>query len=180
MLECEELDDVGLVGHSYAGVVVGGAAERAAERIGRLVLLAGTVPVDGASLFDVAGPDFQAAIEALAAERGDGWTLPFFTDEELDVYYGDHELTPADLRWLRAHTAAQPIATFRTALRIGDPAAAAPPRTSVRCTPDPGPPPVAPGEPGWEHAELESGHWPMVTRPAELARLLGELAQGRV
>jgi pimeloyl-ACP methyl ester carboxylesterase len=178
VLETEELSDVVLVGHSYAGAVVGGAAERAAGRIARLVLLAGTLPVDGASLFDVAGPEFRTAIEKVAATRGGGWGVPFFSDEELDRYWGDHELTAEDLRWIRAHAAPQPLATFRSVQRIGDPAAAALPRTYVRCTHDPAPPPVLPGDAGWEHAELDTGHWPMVTRPAELTRLLGAIAEG--
>src|SRR4051812_17697311 len=40
-LEAEELDDVVLVGHSYAGAVVTAAAARVPQRIRRLVYLAG-------------------------------------------------------------------------------------------------------------------------------------------
>lgn len=46
----EELDNVILVGHSYGGMVVTGAADRVAERIQRLVYLDAFVPSDGESL----------------------------------------------------------------------------------------------------------------------------------
>ena len=31
-------------------------------------------------------------------------------------------------------------------------------------------------EPGWQFVELPTGHWPMFSRPRELAELLGSLA----
>jgi hypothetical protein len=37
---------------------------------------------------------------------------------------------------------------------------------------------VAPGTPGWDYAELATGHWPMVTAPAETAALLASVARG--
>src|SRR5215472_7308781 len=51
-----DLRDVILVGHSYGGMVITGAADRAADRVGRLVYLDAANPVDGQSLVDVAGP----------------------------------------------------------------------------------------------------------------------------
>jgi len=54
LLEAEELDKVVLVGHSYGGMVVTGVADRAADRIGRLVYLDAANPKDGQSLVDVA------------------------------------------------------------------------------------------------------------------------------
>jgi pimeloyl-ACP methyl ester carboxylesterase len=39
VLEYEDLHDVILVGHSYAGMVIAGVAEKAAERIAHLVYL---------------------------------------------------------------------------------------------------------------------------------------------
>src|SRR5882757_3615170 len=45
----EDLTDVVLVGHSYAGLVVSSAANRVPDRIGRLVYLDAMVPLDGES-----------------------------------------------------------------------------------------------------------------------------------
>src|SRR5689334_2110381 len=39
LLKFEDLHDVVLLGHSYAGMVIGGVAERAPERLRRLVYL---------------------------------------------------------------------------------------------------------------------------------------------
>lgn len=179
-LEAEELTDVVLVGHSYAGMVIAGVTEQVPDRIAHLVYLASAPPADGASLFDLGGPDFQAAIEAAAEAGGDGWRIPVISDDELGLYFGDHGLGAEDLRWLRAHAVGHPIATHRQPLAIRSPAAAALARTHVRCTADPPPSPVQPGQEGWGYAELPTGHWPMVTLPDELARLLDEIASGTV
>ena len=49
----EDLSDVILVGHSYAGLVVSSAANRIPERIAHLVYLDAMVPDDGESAVDV-------------------------------------------------------------------------------------------------------------------------------
>ena len=56
VLHYEDLDDVILVGHSYGGMVITGVADRAADRIGRVVYLDAANPENGQSLVDVAGP----------------------------------------------------------------------------------------------------------------------------
>ena len=55
LVHYEDLRDVILVGHSYGGMVVTGVADRASDRIGRLVYLDAANPKDGQSLVDVAG-----------------------------------------------------------------------------------------------------------------------------
>ena len=47
MLIGDDLEDVVLVGHSYAGFVVAGVADRAPERIAELVFLDTSIPADG-------------------------------------------------------------------------------------------------------------------------------------
>jgi pimeloyl-ACP methyl ester carboxylesterase len=106
-LEAEELEDVVLVGHSFACAVVSGVAERVPERLRRLVFLDGAPLRDGESVFARRGPEFAGFLEALAAEH-DGWSLPWLTDAQLDEFWGDHGLTSGDLAWLRRHVTAQP------------------------------------------------------------------------
>jgi pimeloyl-ACP methyl ester carboxylesterase len=50
VLHYEDLRDVILVGHSYGGMVITGVADRATDRIGRLVYLDAATPVNGQSL----------------------------------------------------------------------------------------------------------------------------------
>ena len=59
VLHYEDLRDVILVGHSYGGMVITGVADRATDRIGRLVYLDAANPVNGQSLVDVAGTDHR-------------------------------------------------------------------------------------------------------------------------
>jgi hypothetical protein len=50
------------------------------------------------------------------------------------------------------------------------------PRTYVVRAGDPGDPVVAPGTPGREVCTLASGHWPMISKPTELAEVLHQAA----
>lgn len=52
-LEIERLEDVILVGHSYGGMVITGAADRASERVGGLVYVDAYVPRDGESCWEL-------------------------------------------------------------------------------------------------------------------------------
>jgi pimeloyl-ACP methyl ester carboxylesterase len=60
LLHYEDLRDVILVGHSYGGMVITGAADLAADRVGKLVYLDAANPVNGQSLLDIAGPILEA------------------------------------------------------------------------------------------------------------------------
>lgn len=175
LLETEELTGVVLVGHSYAGAVVGGVAGRVPERIARLVYLDAIVLEPGHSIFGDA-PYLEEPMQASADAAGDGWRVPVVTDEELTACFGDHGMTADDRRWFRAHGVPQPIRVSRDVL---PPAALAErvARTYVRCTATPGESPVRPGQRGWDYAELPTGHWPMLTMPAELTALLDREAR---
>ena len=56
LLHYEDVRDAVLVGHSYGGMVITGATDRAPDRVGHLVYLDAKPPKDGQSLVDVAGP----------------------------------------------------------------------------------------------------------------------------
>jgi len=72
-LESEDLERVILVGHGHGGVVVSAAADRAAERITRLVYLDAVVPGDGECMYDSAPAQIRTFFEAQAKTGGDGW-----------------------------------------------------------------------------------------------------------
>src|SRR5687768_6397697 len=71
VLVFEDLRDIVLVAHSYGGVVGTGVADRARDRIRRLVYLDAFVPEDGKSFFDLTG---QGQLMRTAAV--DGWRVP--------------------------------------------------------------------------------------------------------
>ena len=63
VLEAEDLADVVLVAHSYAGIVCSAVADRASKRIARLVYLDAVVPQDGQCLYDCASAQAKAHFE---------------------------------------------------------------------------------------------------------------------
>ncbi|MEE3920435.1 hypothetical protein V2I01_26195 [Micromonospora sp. BRA006-A] len=77
LLSYEDLNDVVLVGHSYAGAVVTTAvADRMTDRFAQLVFVdTGPLP-DGAANEDLQPAAGRERNAALVAEHGDGWRLP--------------------------------------------------------------------------------------------------------
>src|SRR5690606_21330910 len=75
-IEYEDLSDIVLVGHSYGGMVATGVADRARERVARLVYLDAFVPANGQSLHDLLPDGARAHQLESAAQQGDGWLLP--------------------------------------------------------------------------------------------------------
>jgi pimeloyl-ACP methyl ester carboxylesterase len=71
----EDLEQVILVGHSYAGMVITGVANQAPGQIRHLVYLDADTPVDGQSLSDL-HPESVKRIADLAAEQGDHVFMP--------------------------------------------------------------------------------------------------------
>ena len=79
LLEYEDLQQVVLVGHAYAGMVISGVAEECHNRIDHLVYVNGVVPSDGESMADqlapVRGPEFAAWVRG-HIDRGEGFLAP--------------------------------------------------------------------------------------------------------
>ena len=69
----ENLRDVILVGHSYGGMVITGAADQVADRIHRLVYVDAFLPDSGESLATLAGAGFNQMVTANAR---DGMIVP--------------------------------------------------------------------------------------------------------
>jgi pimeloyl-ACP methyl ester carboxylesterase len=172
--EVERLDlrDVVLVGHSYSGVPVGQAAERIGDRLRRVVFVDSNVPVGGASDLDAWPSDHvRRAIEAndgfwppLTAEDCAGQGL---TDEQIAQIVNGSTPHPGA-------TLTEPAVLTRS---LGDL-----PATYIKCLLDGDEPMPAAAEllksEHWELVEMDTGHWPMFSRPRELARILHESAAG--
>jgi pimeloyl-ACP methyl ester carboxylesterase len=187
LLTFEDLERVILVGHSYAGMVITGVAERAPDRLAQLVYLDAFVPEDGQALVDIMAPEPQqrAAMEERVRTEGHGWSLPSLRPGPWEPFLREHwRITDeADLRWIMARLDPHPYATMTEAVRRANPTAAALPRTYVRCALVPHPhfdrfaATAKRAGSGWRYREVASGHDAMVTAPHEVAALLLELAQ---
>ena len=76
----EDIDEVHLVLHSYAGILAGPIAERAIGRLSSITFLGAFLVRPGECLLDVEPPDVAARYRQLATEKGDGWRLPATSD----------------------------------------------------------------------------------------------------
>jgi len=166
----QDLTDVVLVGHSYAGMVVSAVAHRVPDRIAELVFLDAMVPADGETVIDVV-PFTQALIDQAAGSDAP-WRIPPLP--EMPPPAGLFGVTdPADLAWLRGMLSDEPVRCFQQPVRLDNPAAARIPRTHIHCVGGgaggPARRPVPPAERVWE---LATGHDSMITQPAGLAELL--------
>jgi pimeloyl-ACP methyl ester carboxylesterase len=67
-----DLHEVILVGWSYAGMPISGAAERVPERIKHVVHLDAVIPFDGESRMDLFTPELRAWLEGSVRVHGGG------------------------------------------------------------------------------------------------------------
>lgn len=175
------LDDVTLVGHSWGGYVVAGAAPRLAGRLRRLVFWSAFVPEAGRSLNDEVPPQYTELFTQLAAASGnDTVLLP------LEVFQTGflQDADPATAATVHSVLRPQPFATF-TDEAVGGAAYRDldVPVDYVLSVDDIA---LPPGEFAWaprfpqrvgaQVTEVPGSHESMFTRPAELADAIARLA----
>lgn len=173
LIEAEELQQVVLVGHSYAGMVITGVANRLqAQQPGllkRLVYLDAALPYPGDSWSSHHSDETRDARIAASKASG-GLTLP----PPDSALFG---LEGADRAWVNRRQTPQPFRLYQQPLDFDATRVAQIPRTFVDCT-QPALATIAPSrqrvrsEPGWQVLELATGHDPMVSEPALLAEVL--------
>ena len=174
LLKSEDLSDVILVGHSYAGMIVTGVAEHARERIGHLVYIDALVPEDGQSALDTLPEPTRDTFRALAAEGG-GWRIR--PNEHFLDLWGLEE--GAARTFVRSHLVDFTINCFSQPLHAPTHAAHSIPRSYLASV-KPGYPAKALFDPfaararreGWRYAELPTGHDAQAEMPQAVAEWL--------
>lgn len=171
----EDLEGVILVGHSYGGMVITGAADRAIERVRRLVYLDAAIPVDGEALTD-SSPGLQKFNDMRMME---GIALGLWPETCGPELYGLAD--PRLAGWAMPRLAPHPWKCFETALRMNKPdAVAALPRAIINCRKSLD---VRPAETlarwfdGDYVREIDTGHDLMLTEPEAVARMLIEISE---
>jgi pimeloyl-ACP methyl ester carboxylesterase len=188
LIEFEDLHDVVLLGHSYAGLVATGVADRVPDRISQLVYLdTGALP-DGTALIEVFPTEARRHIEQQVEETGDGWRFPMPPQEELATFGSLEGLGEAQLELLRSRAVDQPFGTFTRPLRLRNPAREALPKVGILCSLslEEVRAVIASGNPlfremagpNWRFVELPTGHYPMLSRPEDLAAVLLGIPSG--
>ncbi len=155
-----DLDDFVLVGHSYGGIVITGAAERIGERIRSIVFLDALVPGDGQSFEDFFGKVKGEMVPPPPTSPGD------YPSEE-DRLWVDSKATPhpaASMRQKLDVTGAyERIASKHYVVATGwNGFASTADRFRVK--------------PGWQVHGIDTGHDIAVEKPEELADLLENCA----
>ncbi len=131
VLEFEDLRDVVLVGHSYGGMVITGAADRATERIGHIVYLDAATPRNGQSLVDIAGPVITAA--RAEGRMVDGLELVLYPGKEPMQFYGVND--PEQITWMKPKLTPDPWKCFEQKVWLTNEAAMRKiPQTHIVCT----------------------------------------------
>jgi pimeloyl-ACP methyl ester carboxylesterase len=176
LVEGQDLHDVTLVGHSWGGYPITGAALRLASRLRELVYWSAFVPAEGAALMDELPPPYVELFTQLAAASGNNSvTLPFEVFQQ--SFMQDAE--PDVQRLVHGLLVPQPMAYFTETVPALDPDALGIPIRYVISTEDVA---LPPGEYGWtprfpqrcgvNAVEAPGSHEAIFTRPAELARAL--------
>ena len=172
LLAYEGLFDVILVGHSYGGMVITGAADRALDRVGHLVYLDAATPANGQSLAGLA-PELMAASRAMGRVV-DGVELVNFPGEGPMPHYGLTD--PDDIAWLAPKITPHPWKCFDQPLRLHDEAGVrALPQSQIVCTstlPYRDPADLEPARTAGRLWDIDTGHDLMVSEPQAVAGFL--------
>jgi pimeloyl-ACP methyl ester carboxylesterase len=160
-----DLREVVLVGHSYGGLVISGAAARTSARLERLVYLDAFIANDGESMYDLLRPERRKLYD-------ESTTDGLIASPAAEVF----GVTGERGVWTDDRLTGQPVQTWKQALSL--PSEPPLPRQYIRCTQGP----LTPSFSGfairlrdtahWDVIDFDSGHDAMITRPLDLAAAL--------
>jgi len=171
----EDLTHVVLCGHSYAGAVISGVADRVAERIGAMVYLDAFLVEDGQSVHDALPAAHRELQLDLAQRVGDGWKVPPIPAEVFNV-------NPADRAWVDSQCTMQSLATFQQPITLIAGPLTPPSTTFILATgfrDSPFPPFYDRARvKGCATGTIDCGHDVMLDRPEELPSILAGVAAG--
>ena len=169
LLEMEDVRNAILVGHSYGGMVITGAADRAHPRIGRLVYLDAFVPENGKCAIDYVVPGRAARM------REEGEKVGSITPPPLSLWGIAKQ---EDIDFIKPREVRHPYRTMSQGIVLRNAGALARiPKTFIYCSSP------ATGsfdqfaercrnDSAWKFFELHTGHDAMILMPERVAELL--------
>jgi pimeloyl-ACP methyl ester carboxylesterase len=180
-IEVEELHDVVLAVHSYAGMIGTAVADRIGKHLKHLVYVDAVIPKPGESWSSTQ----SAATQQQRLSAAQATTRFSFPPPDPEVF----GLLDADHAWVKRRQTPHPGNTYQAPLSFDVKRVAAIPRTFVNCTQ----PALGTIEPSrlrakdarfWDGAwlpnskiiEIKTGHDPMISEPAALAKILLDCA----
>jgi pimeloyl-ACP methyl ester carboxylesterase len=176
LLRSEELSDVTLCGHSYAGMVITGVADRVPDRLRALVYLDAFVPEGGENVLDNIHELQRVRVIETTKRLGDGWKSPHIPAAVFNV-------NPHDRDWVERQCTLHPFACFEERLQLRGGIQSVKNITYVFArgwddTPYPRAHERAKAK-GWRTISVPCGHEVMLDRPEDLTRILIAASEGR-
>ncbi|MGG2088294.1 alpha/beta hydrolase [Priestia aryabhattai] len=156
----ENLDTIYLVGHSYGGGVIIGAADQLLNRISKLIFFDALILEDNQSINDLYSESFIKQTKEIVQSKGEGFKLP--KPDSGSIYNTDH-----------------PFKTFEQKIKLMNKAELRQiPRAFINCTEKSGHPVLEPinqfaekaKQEKWEYIEISAGHNAHWEKPVELAK----------
>ncbi len=175
LIRWDELPDVILCGHSYAGMVVTGVADRIPDRLRALVYLDAFVPETGENLLDNLHERQRRMTIEGTKSLGEGWKTPPIPAAVFNVNAQDRE-------WVDRQCTFHPFACFEERLQLRGGVHSVRNITYVFAsgwddTPFPRAYQRAQAK-GWRTVSFACGHDVMLDAPEDLARELLAVADG--
>ncbi|QNK64007.1 alpha/beta hydrolase [Pedobacter sp. PAMC26386] len=170
----EDLHDVILVGHSYAGAVIAGVADRIPERLSQLVFLDALIVANGQSVNDLNPGDVVEEFKKAAFQNDKGLSIPVLKSE----FFGVKD--PKVSAWANERLTSQPYRSFSQPLYLKHPFGNHIQTTYICCT---GPElraiqrsaDIAKNKKDWKFIAIKTGHDAMLIEPAKLSKILESL-----
>jgi pimeloyl-ACP methyl ester carboxylesterase len=170
-MKWQGLNDVVLVGHSYGGMVISGAAEKMEKAIASFVMLDAFMPESGQAVVDIVSVPVRDGI--LAAQRAGASTLPARSAAAFNV-------NEKDRAWVDAQCTPQPLRTFLQKLPLTGARERIANKAYIRATGYESPyfdrGLAAARQKGWRTYEVPCGHDVMIDQPERLTEILQEAA----
>lgn len=166
----EDLSNIILVGHSFAGSTISGVADRLKDRINRLIYLDAVILSNGQSPFDIAPDSIVKERIALAQNSENQMSIPPPSPEDFGVFDQRKVIT------LAKNLTPHPISTFQSKLNITNEIGNGLPLSYIFCTN-----PIYKSlessreivrQKKWPMFELNASHDAMYTHPKETLNLL--------
>ncbi|MBL3659056.1 alpha/beta fold hydrolase [Fulvivirga sediminis] len=169
----EDLQDVVLVGHSYAGAVITGVADSIPERLSKLIYLDAMLVHNGES--PITSEPNAEQLKKIKTFRNKEHFDPISSS-----YFGVSDRT--QMKWVNERLTPQPYMTFGQILELDHEFGNGIPLVYIAC--------INPqlsvlknrsdklkNEKSWTYLTLNTGHDAMITQPNELSAMLIELAE---
>jgi pimeloyl-ACP methyl ester carboxylesterase len=171
----DDIKDIVLVGHSFAGAVISGVADRIPEHLRHLVYLDAGLLQSGECPADVPSPEIIEKYKQRAVTLSSGVVVLPPPDP---ANFGITD--PEKLMMMRRKLSPHPFRTYFDPLELKNPIGNGLPATYIACT-EPLFPNTAKARelakrlPGWNYLEIATGHDAMMLMPTELTAMLAAI-----